>query len=596
MNVDPNANLERQRAVATRIIEILGADEADRGPAGENARKLRAEALRDYANDLAELVGGLDQWMSKGGFAPKDWPGDKNLRAELEKANAYREAVCEAHGKTYSGTSPMDPGPDEDDFDLWAIQDLRRELDASRGMVKMLTEDREAARQHGAEWEKTAFFVGQLRDEDHAAAQKALRDAGVDGSGLASVAGMFARLGAELDAARAKVKTMEAEPSREDLLALLRETVPFLTFDKGRASITVAYVEEQNALKARIRAADLHPPERGSLREAAAAWQGAGASLDAVAAKFQAERDAERAKTKILQAGLKDAADGLMQAQQMFSAICETDSSMDRRKARDRAAERHLLARGVLLQAENLGPAAPEQASPADAAAREREEWKKAAHTAGQYREAERKRAELAENDAYEALGALKSLALVVRQGLANMPDRLHGQDAEVIMESLERAEKVLAPSEPVPERAVDSSRPRNPDLKYPSLGIGGASQFDGEGSIVFVESVADAAAIQAKQKLGPGTFVVPVGPRLGGDRLNGIKEELAGLALECKALPETSFQIRTGFGATTEGREMSELIDSIAPKGVLVRRYAPSQLGRTWATADDERSRGPKR
>lgn len=53
--MDPNANLAEQRRL---IADMLGAnDEIDTG-----------DALR-----LAELAQALDEWISRGGFLPKEW-------------------------------------------------------------------------------------------------------------------------------------------------------------------------------------------------------------------------------------------------------------------------------------------------------------------------------------------------------------------------------------------------------------------------------------------------------------------------------------------------------------------------------------------
>lgn len=53
--MDPDANLKEQREIAARLAS--------------NEVFMRVEA----ANRLAELVLALDEWISKGGFLPKDW-------------------------------------------------------------------------------------------------------------------------------------------------------------------------------------------------------------------------------------------------------------------------------------------------------------------------------------------------------------------------------------------------------------------------------------------------------------------------------------------------------------------------------------------
>lgn len=51
----------------------------------------------------------------------------ERLRRELDSRIAYQERISEAHGYTYNGAGPMDPGPDEDDFDIWAVKELKSE-------------------------------------------------------------------------------------------------------------------------------------------------------------------------------------------------------------------------------------------------------------------------------------------------------------------------------------------------------------------------------------------------------------------------------------------------------------------------------------
>lgn len=56
--MDPDANLNEQRRLASRIVERL-----------ENDRLVNEN---DYAR-LADLVLALDEWICRGGFLPKDW-------------------------------------------------------------------------------------------------------------------------------------------------------------------------------------------------------------------------------------------------------------------------------------------------------------------------------------------------------------------------------------------------------------------------------------------------------------------------------------------------------------------------------------------
>lgn len=59
--MDPNATLEEMRRVADGFAD--GDFEAEGGDTLKVAKGER----------LAELVQALDDWMTKGGFAPKDW-------------------------------------------------------------------------------------------------------------------------------------------------------------------------------------------------------------------------------------------------------------------------------------------------------------------------------------------------------------------------------------------------------------------------------------------------------------------------------------------------------------------------------------------
>lgn len=52
MTMDPNAALDEIRSLAARADGGLGRSDAER---------------------LAELVSGLDSWLSGGGFLPSDW-------------------------------------------------------------------------------------------------------------------------------------------------------------------------------------------------------------------------------------------------------------------------------------------------------------------------------------------------------------------------------------------------------------------------------------------------------------------------------------------------------------------------------------------
>jgi len=59
--MDPNANLERCRRLAKRLIE----QEENQRRAGDN------HDTGGY--ELAELFVALDEWISRGGFLPRAW-------------------------------------------------------------------------------------------------------------------------------------------------------------------------------------------------------------------------------------------------------------------------------------------------------------------------------------------------------------------------------------------------------------------------------------------------------------------------------------------------------------------------------------------
>jgi hypothetical protein len=62
--MDPNTNLERQRELVKAIRDLCTS------PASlENF----AEQLEALANELADLVEALDQWLVAGGFRPLPW-------------------------------------------------------------------------------------------------------------------------------------------------------------------------------------------------------------------------------------------------------------------------------------------------------------------------------------------------------------------------------------------------------------------------------------------------------------------------------------------------------------------------------------------
>lgn len=56
--MDPNANLSRQRELAAMILYAADAGETN---------------VIELAAELAEYVQALDEWMTRGGFAPAAW-------------------------------------------------------------------------------------------------------------------------------------------------------------------------------------------------------------------------------------------------------------------------------------------------------------------------------------------------------------------------------------------------------------------------------------------------------------------------------------------------------------------------------------------
>ena len=58
LRMDPDANLEEQLRIASRLIEAI-----------DNERRIRP----DDVEGLASLVLALDEWIRGGGFLPADW-------------------------------------------------------------------------------------------------------------------------------------------------------------------------------------------------------------------------------------------------------------------------------------------------------------------------------------------------------------------------------------------------------------------------------------------------------------------------------------------------------------------------------------------
>jgi hypothetical protein len=60
--MDPDANLKEQRSLAAKLLYET---ENDKPPSDADVHR------------LAELVIALDEWISRGGFYPKDWTKTK---------------------------------------------------------------------------------------------------------------------------------------------------------------------------------------------------------------------------------------------------------------------------------------------------------------------------------------------------------------------------------------------------------------------------------------------------------------------------------------------------------------------------------------
>ena len=60
--MDPDAALKMIRAISKRILHTT-----------DNEGGLANQSIRDDAVTLSELVQGLDEWITKGGFLPADW-------------------------------------------------------------------------------------------------------------------------------------------------------------------------------------------------------------------------------------------------------------------------------------------------------------------------------------------------------------------------------------------------------------------------------------------------------------------------------------------------------------------------------------------
>jgi hypothetical protein len=74
IEMDPNENLRRQREILAELRELADRD-------GDTPRDLLDEEERDLLVELSALSEDLDEWMSKGGFAPEAWQRGPDVAA-----------------------------------------------------------------------------------------------------------------------------------------------------------------------------------------------------------------------------------------------------------------------------------------------------------------------------------------------------------------------------------------------------------------------------------------------------------------------------------------------------------------------------------
>lgn len=84
--MDPNVNLHEQLTLARRILAMAESESKlyrrNARECDDKAARLAAqEAMADDAQDLAERVVALNEWIEKGGFYPMAW---RDARAKLE--------------------------------------------------------------------------------------------------------------------------------------------------------------------------------------------------------------------------------------------------------------------------------------------------------------------------------------------------------------------------------------------------------------------------------------------------------------------------------------------------------------------------------
>lgn len=67
--MDPNANLARQRQLRDEYRDLIDRIEDDSEGGDDDTDEQQRALLRD----LVDLTEALDEWMSRGGFAPSGW-------------------------------------------------------------------------------------------------------------------------------------------------------------------------------------------------------------------------------------------------------------------------------------------------------------------------------------------------------------------------------------------------------------------------------------------------------------------------------------------------------------------------------------------
>lgn len=87
--MDPDLNLATQRALAKRIIRMIDDGESE-------------AFIVAAANDLAEHVEALDQWIARGGFLPKAWKAQRGTREEFIALAGTTAAAVEFENRALS--------------------------------------------------------------------------------------------------------------------------------------------------------------------------------------------------------------------------------------------------------------------------------------------------------------------------------------------------------------------------------------------------------------------------------------------------------------------------------------------------------------